>query len=237
MTTSPHPETPDGAINNIPPSTARESTDRPQADEPSDNGKQPSPSTSDSAQPFAELLHSFAELTQLVDRSMADEGDRRQELARLFAEVQRLRTDDQVLTSLSEQCREFNEQRHEKEFVAPVLLGLIAILDRAQSQTEGMADLLEKANIKGNSPASLAIRCVLESRKADCAELENLLATYGAEAFQHPGEKFDPVFQTCGSQLKCQNPALHGHTAHRLRPGYTRHGKILRHESVSIWVS
>jgi len=159
-----------------------------------------------------------------------------QEFAKLLAEIQRLKTDDRVLTELSQRCRELTEQHYEREFLTPVFLTLIGILDRACQQIVNLEGFHKTAG-NSNTPAVLAIRYLLESRVADRVEIENLLANYAVEPFQSPDDKFDPTCQKCISQQPCADTTLHGCIAQRLLPGYRRYGKVLRRECISIYIS
>ena len=159
-----------------------------------------------------------------------------QTFAKVVAEMQRLKTDDRVLTYLSRQCRELSEKHYEREVLTPIFLALIGILDRICEQITNLEGFCKTAG-NSNTPAVLAIRYLLESRVADRVEIENLLANYAVEPFQSPDDKFDPTCQKYIGKQPCADTALQGCIAQRLLPGYRRLGKVLKEERVDIFIS
>lgn len=151
-------------------------------------------------------------------------------------EMQRIKTDDRVLTEMQDRCRELNERHYEREVLGPFLLTAIGIADRCRQQITRLQKMLQKHNGARNQAALLAIRQILDARAADRIEIESVLANYGVEPFEQLSEKFDPATQKCVSRIECRDSSLHGQVSQRLLPGYRRQDRVIRQEYVSVYV-
>ena len=150
-------------------------------------------------------------------------------------DIERLKTDDKVLTEMSVECRELRERHHERNVLIPVFLTLIGVADRCRQSAGRLRTLLEKYADSPAAPVLHAIRHILDARNADRIDAENLLADYGVEPFVHIGDAFDPAVQKCIRREPCDNNAFDGHVAEGLLPGYRRFDKIIRQEYVSVY--
>ena len=159
-----------------------------------------------------------------------------QELPGIREELARMKTDEQVMTDLHNRCRQLDESHYEREFLRPCFLGQIGIADRCRQQISNIEQLRAKHTNQGNTTVVKALKYLLEARKADLIEIENLLANYGVEPFENLGKKFDPASQKCIRRVECTDQALDGRIAERLLPGYRRDNKLLRQEYVSVYV-
>ena len=153
------------------------------------------------------------------------------------SEIKRIKTDDSVLTQMSDKCREMGEQHHEREFLNPVFLALIGIADRCRQDMDFFRKLIEEHEGSKNQSAVKAIRQLLNFRNADMIELNTLLQNYGVESFEHTGEKFDPATQKCIKRVTTAKSVYHGCITARQMPGYRRYGKVLRQELVDVYVA
>jgi molecular chaperone GrpE (heat shock protein) len=70
----------------------------------------------------------------------------------------------------------------------------------------------------------------------DIIELEDALANFGVEPFEHPEGTFNPSSQKCISPVETHDRKLHRKIARRLLPGYQRQEKIIRKEYINIYV-
>jgi molecular chaperone GrpE (heat shock protein) len=159
-----------------------------------------------------------------------------EELAAMRQELQRLKTDDSVLTSLHKRCQELSEEHHERDTLRPVFHTLIGIADRSRQQTARYRRTLKMHSTLGDDSIGLVLSQLTEARNADRIEIEGLLANYAVEPFLNPSDVFDPSTQKCIQRVECHDPALEGRIAQRILPGYRRDGRILRLEYVSVHV-
>jgi molecular chaperone GrpE (heat shock protein) len=157
-------------------------------------------------------------------------------LAKLSKGMEQLGTEKRVLTEMHDRCRELSEQFHEREFLKPIFLCLIGIADRCRQEIAKLRQTLKGYVNDTNIEVAFAIKSVIEARKADLIEIENLLANYGVESFRYSENKFDPKLQKCIRCVKCEDLGRHGLIAQQILPGYRRNGCILRPEYVSVYV-
>ena len=157
-------------------------------------------------------------------------------LAKLSKGIEQLGTEKRVLTEMHDRCRELSEQFHEREFLKPIFLCLIGIADRCRQEIAKLRQTLKGYVDDTNIDVAFAIKSIIKARKADLIEIENLLANYGVESFNHSENKFDPKLQKCVRCVKCEDPDLHGLIAQQILPGYRRNGCILRPEYISVYV-
>lgn len=153
-----------------------------------------------------------------------------------ITELQRLKTADRVLADMHARCKELGERFHEREVLNPTFRGLILIADRCRQDVRRISGTLVRIRETRNHRAVSALRHLLAARNADQVEIENLLAHYGVETYEHPQGKFDPSVQKCVSRIEGLNGAMAGHIAERLLPGYQRNGSVIRAEYVSVYV-
>ena len=188
------------------------------------------------AQNRAELSGMVAELNGRIDSVATSVTECLTKLEELAPEIQRLRTDDRVLSHISSKYQQLSEQHHEREFLYPVFNGLIAVADRCLQQTDRLRGILGDHSAEANRTIVEAIQLLLDARDADRVEVESLLANHGVQRFEHPEEMFDATVQKCIHREECDDASLNGRVAQRLLPGYRRYGKVLRHECVSVYV-
>ena len=160
----------------------------------------------------------------------------RSDVAQIAHELQRIKTDDLVLSEMHDRTRKLAEKFHEREVLLPVFNVLIGIADRGRHLTERARQKLSKMNGPANHPMRLAIKHIVEARDADRLEIENLLAVFGVEPFENPGDRFDPSCQKCIKRAPCDQSRLDQKLAQRLLPGYRRHGQIIRQEGVAVYL-
>ena len=177
-----------------------------------------------------------APLGQEIEQLGQQVRDMTQQLAALPSELEEARVEQRVLTEMHDRCRELTEQHHQREILQPLFMTLIGMADRSRQKAARLVPLLEQHAGQLDHPAVQAMRHLREARRADCVEVEGVLAVYGAEPFQHPGHKFDPSTQKCMRRVECDDPAQHTIIAERLRPGYRRDGIVLRQEFVTVYV-
>ena len=168
----------------------------------------------------------------LADRFGGHDG----QLAGLLEEIKRAQVEKRVLTEMHDRCRALTEQQHEREVLGPIFQAVISVLDRLYQENAKTKRLLDQHVDSQDWQATTHLGQVLEARKADEAELTNVLANFSVEPFRHPGDRVDASHQKAIQVVKTPDPGLHGHIARRLRPGYRRNGTILRRELVSVYV-
>ncbi|MFC1793571.1 nucleotide exchange factor GrpE [Planctomycetota bacterium] len=151
-------------------------------------------------------------------------------------EVKELKAAEDVITQLSSKCRQLSEGFHEREVLFPVFFCLISIADRSHQQIDNFQQLLDKQPEPKNRSAIKAISYLIEARKADLVEIENKLADFRVESFEHHTDVFEPSVQKCISRVEHQEEIAHGKIVQRILPGYKRGDKIIRHEYVSVYV-
>jgi len=157
-----------------------------------------------------------------------------EELSGIRKELERLKTDDRVLTEMHNRCQELAEQHYERQILRPLLLGVIGMIDRSQGDVAKLSGLLAQYADHGNGAALRAIEYLRGAISANCIDMESFLANYAVESFRCEGEKFDPSSQRCLRPVECDDPALEGTIAKRRLPGYRRDGQILRPEVVEV---
>jgi len=158
------------------------------------------------------------------------------QIAEVNGEIKRIKTEHRVLAEMHDRCRELGEQHYQREVLGPLFRSAIGIADRCRQQADTLKELLRKHSAKDNKTAMQAIRYLLDARQADHIEIESLLANYGVEPFESPGNKFDSSTQKCISRTATQDASLAGQISHRLLPGYRREERIIRQEYVSVYV-
>ncbi len=188
-----------------------------------------------------ENVSDVAELQQLVSESAANVTNVLHDLHEKFdgirSEIARLRTDEAVLSELHERNRALSEEFHERHVLTPLFLMLIGIADRCGQRIAEAAEAQQKCEESGNRTVMHALEYIRQDRRADLIELENLLANYGVERFETPGERFDPSTQRCAKQVNTDDSSSRGLIDCRLLPGYRRDGRVIRQECVSVYVS
>ena len=159
-----------------------------------------------------------------------------EKLGMLGEQIQRVKTDDRVLTEMHHRYRELNEKHHEREVLRPIFLGLIGIADRCEQQAVKYRKIFNRYKSNGNKTAVKFIRFLVEAREADKIEIESLLANYSVQAFKQCEGKFDPESQKCIKRIECDDPEKQALVHERVLPGYCRDGVIIRQEYVSVYV-
>jgi len=208
------------------------------------------PSNSDNARSFEEIFEDEPQTCpqaesagQQTTRLIQQLSQIQQELKPLAgqivevnAEIKRIKIEQRVLTEMHDRCRELGEQHYQREVLGPLFRSAIGIADRCRQQVNTLRGLLSKHTAKDNKTAMQAIRYLLDARQADHIEIESLLANYGVEPFESPGDKFDSSTQKCISRTATQDASLTGQISQRLLPGYRREERIIRQEYVSVYV-
>ena len=177
-----------------------------------------------------------APLAQVPEAIRKEIAKLTEELAAVRKELQRLQTADRVLSEMHTRCQELSEQFHEREVLNPLFYGLIWIADRSREQVQRIERTQESSAGNGDPRAKKALKYLLDARRADFIEVENVLGHFGVESFEHPGNSFDPASQKCINRVARHNGAAPGQIAARLLPGYTRNGKAIRREYVNVYV-
>ena len=147
-----------------------------------------------------------------------------QQQAQTLADIDQLKLEHCVLEDLSDQNRSLREAFHEREVLNPLLRSLIGVADRIR---EGQAQLEQMLEDSGDDPTSI-LQTVLDARTADLMEIEDLLAGFGVESYEHQDSKFDASLQKCVKRIQTTRSSCHERIATRLRPGYRRDDKIIR---------
>ena len=96
---------------------------------------------------------------------------------------------------------------------------------------------MASTNVDTKADLMRAIRSLGRARRADRADVENVLATFDVKAFRVPGDHFDARKQRVLSQIKTHQKNQEGLIAARVLPGYERNGDVIRRETVSVFVS
>ncbi len=155
----------------------------------------------------------------------------------ISTEVQRIKTDDEVLNEMNHRCQILSEQFHEREVLNPILLILIGVADRCRTLESGIESVVAKLEAKPRSFKKTLLRQLLDARRADRVEIESALADLGVQSYEHPGGVFTSSLQTCKGSISCSDFAQKGRIAKRLRPGYRRNEHIIRRECVAVFVT
>ncbi|MFH1211329.1 MAG: nucleotide exchange factor GrpE [Candidatus Woesearchaeota archaeon] len=153
----------------------------------------------------------------------------------LVPEVKELRASETVIAELSARHKELNEQFYEREILSPILFCLIAIADRCHQQIKELQKVLGKHSQSRNETGITAIKYLIDARKGDLVEIENMLAKYGVESFKNSSQKFDSALQKYIDTMPSEQPEQHGLIAQRLLPGYRRYEKVIRKECVVVY--
>ena len=77
---------------------------------------------------------------------------------------------------------------------------------------------------------------LINTRKANLVELEDMLANLGVESYRHHDKTFNSSFQKCVDRIECKEESRNTHIASRLSLGYKRYDKIIRKEYVNVYV-
>ena len=224
------------------PTTERtlESAPRCRPDEATDPSETVSPNP-DGGSPLDRVGDGAQSLTPILEARLVAIGSEvkavKEGIAGFAKELERLRTDDRVLTEMHDRCRTLSERFHEREVLDPVFLCLIGILDRCDQETRRIEEQMKKASTRHSWARVAIVGYLLQARNADRLEVGNLLANHGVVAFEHPDERFDPAFQRCTKRVETSRVDHHQRIAERVRPGYRRGDKIIRPECVSVYVA
>ncbi len=180
-----------------------------------------------------EEVKSLADTAADIDGKLDALGDRLTEVA---SEIARLKTDDRVLTEMHERTRTLSEEFHEREVLTPILLALIGIADRSRQQVDEITRVAKSRGDSGCQSGLIALRRIADARTADRIEIENLLANFGVERFEHTGEGFEPEVHRCLERIETPDADVAGQIARRVLPGYRRGGRMIRQECVAVYV-
>lgn len=150
-------------------------------------------------------------------------------------EIQSLKTDRQLIGTLQEESRRLREEFHEREVLKPIILAIISVADRCQDEIKSLQKMLKCYANEASIDVALAIRHCVNGRKADLAELEQLVISLGVEIYQNPESTFNPPLQT-PIVVHTDRPKLANSIAARMRPGYRRGTLMIRKEVVKVFV-
>ena len=159
-----------------------------------------------------------------------------EELAVVRSEMQQIATNEQVLSALHEDNRRYAEQFHEREVLEPLFLGLIDMADRCRAEVARLCRVAVVMTENGDVTAITIVNSLVEARKSDLTEIESLLARHSVESYEAPGERLDCKCQCSAARRSTHEAAQHGRIARRIKPGYRRHGRIIRSEHVDVYV-
>lgn len=173
------------------------------------------------------------QLVELAERI----GTMDQRHADLVAQIGQHDAESRLLSDMHEQCRALTEQFHEREVLAPIFQGLIRIADRCRNEAAALRASLDRHEGDLDLDVLVAVGHVLGGRDADRIELDALLQTYGVEAFEHDGDRFDASTQRCVKRVPTTETELRGQIAGRSLPGYRRNGTVLRPECVEVYTA
>ena len=127
---------------------------------------------------------------------------------------QKLPVDTRPFNILVDRLRECEERSVEKTVIEPLVNQLILL-----------ADLLPAPAASEDTPAVRAIR----------ESLHNTLSIYGVTPIALPKGKFDAHQQRCVGDFPTSNRLDKGLVAERVRAGYRRDGRVIRHEEVRVF--
>ncbi len=156
-------------------------------------------------------------------------------LEKLEIQIDRLGRDEKVLASLHEERRLYAEDHHNKHFTEPILRMLIGIADRCRDTTRRLRAGAAPGAEGQRTLKAAVLRAVAEQRDADRIDVENLLAAFGVDAFEHRGRRFNASLQKCLKRVETDQPDLNHTIAERHRPGYRCGERVIRHEMVSVY--
>jgi molecular chaperone GrpE (heat shock protein) len=177
-------------------------------------------------------LSSLPHVQARIDEQL---GALRSVLDQIKEELRQCAADQRLIEQMHEQLRSLSEQFHEREVIKPLALGLIRLVDRCTEQERRAGETLRLAKAMGQSSAESAARYLRDSRRADRVDLENLLTALAVEKFTEAGSEFVPSTQSCVDRVALPSAHLKGTVARRHRPGYRRHGAVVRSELVSVY--
>jgi len=189
-------------------------------------------------------LESFQSLTpdlagkltkQLEDISNNLKGCQGQ-LSRLTKETEELKGAEQIISNLSSRYRDLTERFYEREILLPVILYLIRLADGCRQQIDKFQKICAKHAESKNESVIKTLTFLIDTRRANLVEVENVLANLAVEPYQHPDDIFEPSLQKGINHIECEEESQAHHIAHRLLPGYKRYDKVVRKEYVNIYV-
>lgn len=156
-------------------------------------------------------------------------------LTELAEQIKQAQIEKHVIEKLSRRNTELEEQFYQNQVLLPIFLTLIGIIDRCRQKIQALKH--SQRLLTPKSVPEKQISYLIEARKADQIELENILASHGVELYQNPDCIFDPTTQRCLSRIETSESGKINMLAARILPGYRRDGKILRKECVHVYVS
>lgn len=141
-----------------------------------------------------------------------------QEIEKLRQSVKQLPTtipvDERPIDRLMELLRECKENAVENTVIEPLARQQILLYD-----------LLPEPRSVEDSPVVQAVR----------ESLLNILSFHGVEPYHEPDNQFDSKSQRCVGHEATNNRSCDNHIAKRVRVGFRRNGKTLRHEEVVVF--
>jgi chromosome segregation ATPase len=135
-------------------------------------------------------------------------GRRAEESRAILNAIKELALERKVITQMHERLRDFQEQFHEREVLQPIFRRLAAIASRVRTEIHSLQYALKQSATGLPLEVALAMRQVIQTRKADLVELEDCLAQYGVERFHSASDSFNHEAQFCAQRLI---PGTHGH--------------------------
>ena len=195
--------------------------------------EEPKPNATDAAVMATLVSQAATGVAVMVEQSSA-KLDQVLEAANRIAELASSRASlDRLLGDLREQNQKFTERFHEREVIQPVLLTLIGIADRCREQEIAFTKRAQRSPSIEIARAWFAAR---DARRADRTDIQNALSNLGVASYRGTNARFDAATQNIAARELTGDADRHGCVAGHLRPGYRRHGVIVRPEMVSVYV-
>jgi len=158
------------------------------------------------------------------------------QLSCLTQETKELKSAEQIISNLSSCNRDLTEQFYEREVLLPIILCLIRLADACHQQIDKFQKIRAKHNESKNESAIKTLTFLIDTRRANLVELEDVLANLSVESYQHHEDIFEPSLQQCINRIDCVDEGLDYHIARRLLLGYRRDNKIIRKERVDVYI-
>lgn len=133
---------------------------------------------------------------------------------------------EKIIDSLHRELQEYKSDLH-KKLLQPVILDVIHIIDDLNKLVN---------NYRAKDKSELEPAKLLDLLESFSSDLEDLLYKQGVEAFNRHDPSFNPSCQRILKTLETEDKSKEKTVAQRIRKGYEWDGKVLRPETVSVYV-